>query len=154
MLSPRNILLASHGTVGAKAAEELALGLCQTDTMLHHLIVIPDLWRGMMGDDWLNNASTRDTYGKYVETQIGREIEQHRKIFEQAISARGISFQTKVALGKPDQCLLEYAAECKADLVVIGSPRPLGISGLRSRMTLEKLVRALSTPLLIAPYPR
>jgi nucleotide-binding universal stress UspA family protein len=154
MLNPRSILLASHGTIGAKAAEKIALDLCRDDTMLHHLIVVPDFWRGMMGDDWLNNASTRDTYGRYVESQIGREIEQHRMEFEQELRARGISFQTRVTLGKPEQCLTEYAAECKADLVVIGSPRPPGIPGLRSRMTLEKLVRALSAPLLIAPYPR
>ncbi|MEK6593625.1 MAG: universal stress protein [Pseudomonadota bacterium] len=154
MLSPRSILLASHGTIGAQAAEKIALGLCQSDTVLHHLIVVPDLWRGMMGDDWLNNASTRDTYGKYVEAQLGREIEQHRAVLEREISARGIIFQTRVVLGKPGQCLIEYAAESKADLVVIGSPRPPGISGLRSRMPLEKLARALTVPLLIAPYPK
>lgn len=154
MLKPQNILLASHGSIGAQAAEKIALSLCQSDTVLHHLIVVPDLWGGMMGDDWLNNASTRDTYGKYLEAQLGREIEQHRARLEQEIMARGIRFQTRVVLGKPEQCLIEYAAESKADLIVIGSPRPPGISGLRSRMRLEKLARALTVPLLIAPYPK
>jgi nucleotide-binding universal stress UspA family protein len=154
MLKTKNMLLASHGTVGAQAAERLAFDLCQPDTVLHHLIVIPDLWRGMMGDDWLNNASTRDTYGKYVEAQLGREIEQHRALLEREIKARGISFQTRVVLGKPEQCLIDYAAECSADLVVIGSPRPRGLPGLRSRMPMEKLLRALTAPLLIAPHPR
>ncbi len=154
MLKPQHILLASHGTLGAQAAEKLALELCQPDTVLHHLIVVPDLWGGMMGDDWLNNASTRDTYGQYVEAQIGREIDQHRAVLEQEIKSRGIRFQTKIVLGQPEQCLIEYAVESKADLVVIGSPRPPELSGLRSRMTLEKLARALSVPLLIAPYPK
>lgn len=154
MLKLKNILLASHGTIGAQAAEKIALDLCQPDTVLHHLIVIPDLWGGMMGDDWLNNASTRDTYGQYVEAQLGREIDQHRAILEQEIKTRGVTFQTKVVLGKPDQCLIDYAIESKADLIVIGSPRPSEISGLRSRMVLETLARALTVPLLIAPYPR
>lgn len=154
MLTPKTILLASHGTTGAQAAEKIALGLCQPDTVLHHLIVVPELWRGMMGDDWLNNASTRDTYGQYVEAQLGREIDQHRALLERDIRARGISFQTRVVLGQPDQCLIDYAVETKAELVVIGSPRPPEISGLRSRMALETLARALTVPLLIAPYPK
>ncbi len=154
MLKPQNILLASHGTTGAQAAEKYALDLCQSGTVLHHLIVVPDLWQGMMGDDWLNNSSTRDTYGRYVEAQLGREIEQHREILEKEIKARGIKFYTKVVLGKPEQCLIEFATEINADLIVIGSPRPAEISGLRSRMRLEELTRSLTVPLLIAPYPK
>jgi nucleotide-binding universal stress UspA family protein len=41
----------------------------------------------------------------------------------------------------------------KPDLVVIGSPRPTGVRGLRSRMQLEALVRGLAVPLLIVPHP-
>jgi 2-isopropylmalate synthase len=41
----------------------------------------------------------------------------------------------------------------KPELVVIGSPRPAGVRGLRSRMQMETLVRALTVPLLIVPYP-
>jgi len=40
-----------------------------------------------------------------------------------------------------------------ARLVVIGSPRPAGQRGLRSRMQLESLVRSLAVPLLIVPHP-
>ena len=58
-----------------------------------------------------------------------------------------------IVLGKPAECLLEAAAMLNPDLVVIGSPRPAGVRGLRSRMQLETLVRGLAVPLLIAPYP-
>lgn len=154
MLTPARLLLASHGTTGARAAEKMALDLCRAGTELFHLIVVPDLWGGMMGDDWLNNASTRAAYGKYVEAQLAREIEQHREMLGQEIKTRGVRCHTKVLLGKPELCLIEHAAEIKPDLVVIGSPRPAGTSGLRSRMQLEKLVRALAVPLLIVPYPK
>ncbi|MFN7085286.1 MAG: universal stress protein [Burkholderiales bacterium] len=154
MFETGNILLASHGTTGARAAEKMALVLCRPGGVLHQLTVVPDLWRGMMGDDWLNNASTRDTYGKYVEAQLGREIEQHRAILEQEAKARGVVLRTKVVVGKPAPCLIEYATQLDTDLVIIGSPRPRGTSGLRSRMQLEMLVQALTVPLLIAPYPR
>ncbi len=56
-------------------------------------------------------------------------------------------------LGNPAETVLAVAAEFGADLVVIGSPRKKGEEGLRSRMELEKLVRGLKCPLLIAPHP-
>ena len=40
------------------------------------------------------------------------------------------------------------------DLVVMGAPRPKGVSGLRSRMSTDTVKRSLSTPLMIAPYPK
>jgi hypothetical protein len=45
-MNPKNILCASHGTDGARAAEAAALELCGTGTALHHLIVVPDFWKG------------------------------------------------------------------------------------------------------------
>jgi nucleotide-binding universal stress UspA family protein len=56
-------------------------------------------------------------------------------------------------VGKPAQCLLEFASEVQPDVVVIGSPRPAGTEGLRSRMQIEQLVAGLSASLLIVPYP-
>jgi hypothetical protein len=35
--------------------------------------------------------------------------------------------------------------------VVIGAPRPKGVSGLRSRLRLEPLLGTLRVPLLVAP---
>jgi nucleotide-binding universal stress UspA family protein len=149
-----HIVLASHGTPGAQAAEQVALGLLARGARLSQLVVVPDLWKGMMGDDWLNNASTRDVFGRHVERQLEREIaEQVARVRAQA-DARGLRYEVRTELGKPAQCLIEFAAGLRPDLVVIGSPRPRGVRGIRSRMDLEALVRALAAPLLIAPYPR
>lgn len=149
-----HIVLASHGTPGAQAAEQAALGLLARGARLSQLVVVPDLWKGMMGDDWLNNASTRDAFGRHVERQLEREIaEQVARVRAQA-EARGLRYAVRTELGKPAQCLIAFAAGLRADLVVIGSPRPRGVRGIRSRMDLEALVRALAAPLLIAPYPR
>ncbi|HWI14063.1 MAG TPA: universal stress protein [Burkholderiales bacterium] len=154
MLDVRRILLASHGTAGALAADEAALGLCGgAGASLFHLTIVPDLWRGMMGDDWLNNAATRDVYCKHVESELGREIEAHRQALEPRAASHGVSYRSRVMLGKPAECLLAYAAEVSPDMVVIGSPRPRGTAGLRSRMDVEKLVAGLCVPLLIVPYP-
>jgi len=120
---------------------------------LSQLVVVPDFWKGMMGDDWLNNASTRDAYGRHVEQQLEREIEVEVARVRESAAALGLRYERRVVLGKPAECLLEAAAMLKPDLVVIGSPRPPRAHGLRSRMQLETLVRALAVPLLIVPYP-
>jgi hypothetical protein len=69
----QRVLVASHGTDGARAAETLALASCAPGATLHHLYVVPDLWRGMMGDDWLNNVRTRIRFGDYLEGELASE---------------------------------------------------------------------------------
>lgn len=153
MLQPQRILLASHGTPGARAAESIALALAMPGATLFHLTVVPDFWRGMMGDDWLNNVATREAYCSHIETELGREIERHREDLEPRVLATGARYTARIVLGKPADCLLAYAAESDPQLVVIGSPRRRGMPGLRSRMQVEGLVRGLAAPLLVAPYP-
>ena len=147
------VLIASHGTPGARAAERAALELAAPAAAIFHLVVVPDFWKGMMGDDWLNNASTRAAYGRHVESQLAREIEQHRLSLERDIRASGRHYEIKVVIGKPDEALPDYAAEILPELVVIGAPRPKGTPGLRSRMRVEKLAGALGAPLLVVPHP-
>ncbi len=149
----KNILLSSHGTEGAQAAERMAIELSSQQTTLHHLIVVPDLWKGMMGDDWLNNGVSRDRYARYLESELGREVEEHCERVQSRAEEKGIGYRKSVLLGKPNDCLLNSCRESDYDLVVMGSPRPKGKSGIRSRMLLEPLVRALPVPLLIVPYP-
>ena len=149
-----HILIASHGTQGAQAAEQAALAWCGAGGRLSHLVVVPDLWLGMQGDDWLNNASTRDTYGKYVESELQREIDVHVGRLRAQAAAAGIAYEFRVMLGKPTECLRAYSSETKPALIIIGAPRPKGQPGLRSRMHPEEVVAALTAPLLVIPYPR
>jgi nucleotide-binding universal stress UspA family protein len=154
MFAAERILLASHGTPGARAAERAAIDMAASAATIFHLVVIPDFWKGMMGDDWLNNASTRATYGRHVESQLAREIEENRHVLEQEVVACGRHYEFRVALGKPDQVLLEYAAEVRPDLVVIGSPRPRGVPGLRSSMRIATLAGALDAAIVVIPRSR
>jgi nucleotide-binding universal stress UspA family protein len=131
----------------------MALALAARGGRLSQLVVVPDFWKGMMGDDWLNNASTRDAYGRHVEQQLEREIEVEVARVRARAAEIGLRYERRVVLGKPAECLIESAAMLKPDLVVIGFPRPAGVRGLRSRMQLETLVRGLAVPLLIVPHP-
>ena len=154
MMRISTLLLASHGTEGAKAAEKMAMSLCDQGGRIHQLIVVPDLWKGMMGDDWLNNGITRDRFGRYLENELGREVDENLERVQNYAQAAGFSYSWKVVNGEPDQCLLhECAKGIHYDLVVMGSPRPKGTPGLRSRMATDLLVQSLRTPLLIVPFP-
>ncbi|MDA8260175.1 MAG: universal stress protein [Betaproteobacteria bacterium] len=154
MKTPLKLLLCHHGTRGALAAETLAyeLALPGTTTLVHCLVV-PELWAGMQGDDWLNNASTRDAFGNYLEGMLEGDARRELAAVAARCKERGVAHESVMRLGNPAETVLAVASEIGADLVVIGSPRRKDEEGLRSRMELETLVRGLQCPLLIAPHP-
>jgi nucleotide-binding universal stress UspA family protein len=152
MISARTILLASHGTVGARAAEKAAFEACSGGGQIHHLVVIPDFWKGMLGDDWLNNAAVHIRFGRYVENELQREIAEYVKTVEAEAKRRGLAYSCEILLGKPAESLAAVAAAGEYDLIVVGAPRPKDAPGLRSRLALEHLVRSIKVPLLIVPH--
>ena len=152
-MTPARILLASHGTAGARAAEEVVLSLCAPGGTIYHLEVVPDFWKGMRGDDWLNNAITQQRFGDYVESQLERELAEHAELLGRQVLGRGLAYENLSVLGKPAECLLELESREVFDLVVAGSPRPKGVPGYRSRMKMETLMRGLRAPLLVVPHP-
>lgn len=153
MNNANNILLSSHGTLGAQAAERMAFTVCHDHSKLVHLLVVPEFWKHMMGDDWLNNGITRDRYARYLETELGRELDQHIDRVREQAQARGIDYSSEIVIGEPDQCLSRYCKQDRFDLVIVGSPRPKGEPGLKSRMTTKKALKSVDIPLLVAPYP-
>ena len=151
MLNSKTLLLAHHGTDGALLAESLAFDIAVPEqTLVVHLLVVPDLWAGMQGDDWLLSASTRDDFGRYVEGILEANMAEQLRVLEARCVERHIHYKSVARYGDPTDCLLETAAQEQATLVVIGPPRPKGVTGLRSRMDLEQLARKLAIPLLIA----
>jgi nucleotide-binding universal stress UspA family protein len=154
MKPPLKLLLCHHGTPGAQAAAEFALNLALPGTTtLVHCLVVPELWAGMQGDDWLNNASTRDAFGSYVENMLEQDAKRELACVKAKCQERGIAYESVMRLGDPAETALAVAAKVGADLIVIGPPRRKGEEGLRSRMDLEKLVRGLRCPLMVAPRP-
>jgi nucleotide-binding universal stress UspA family protein len=150
----KKILLASHGTDGARAAEKAALALAVKGGTIHHLVVVPDFWKGMQGDDWLNNASTRDIFKNYVESELEGEVMRDVKRVSQAAAKRGAKYRSHIVLGKPSEQLVQACARLKPQIVVTGSPRPKTAKGLRSRMLTDDVLREVDVPLFVAPYPR
>ena len=148
---PATLLLCHHGTAGAAAAEALALAVAVPgQTTVVHCLVVPELWAGMQGDDWLNNASTRDAFGDYVENLLENDAKRELAGVETRCRERGINWRGIVRYGEPVDVVLAVAGEVAPNLVVIGPPRRKGEEGLRSRLDLAPLLRGLPCPLLIA----
>lgn len=152
MNTHKTILLASHGSEGARAAERAALALAQGGAV-HQLVVVPDLWQGMTGDDWLNNGVTRDRFTDYLENTLEAEVMANVRQTRDMMQDAGVEYSFEIRTGKPEQVLLDAANAGGYDLVMMGSPRPKGKGGLRSRMKLEPLANGLSVALMIVPYP-
>ncbi|MBA3902895.1 MAG: hypothetical protein C0522_04345 [Rhodocyclaceae bacterium] len=151
MHAPSTLLLCHHGTEGAALAEQLACEMARPGhTTIVHCLVVPELWAGMQGDDWLNNASTRDTFAHYVEQLLEKDAKRELAAVEARCAGRGLAYKAVVRFGDPAECAVAVAAEEKAELAVIGPPRPKGVLGLRSRMDLERLARGLACPLMVA----
>lgn len=153
MKPPKRILLASHGTPGGMAAEQTAVAQAGAGALLHHLVVVPDFWKGMQGDDWLNNASTRDVFAKYVESQLEQEVRENMERVRKAAVKRKLRYRSEVIVGNPAECLLASARRIRPELIVIGGLRPKRKTGYRSRMLNDKILRELKVPLLVVPYP-
>ena len=153
MNSENNVLLASHGTKGAIAAELAALDICKKGDRLHHLLVVPTLWQGMTGDDWLNNGVTRNRFRRYLESEITKEVEETVNRVKQLAEQQEVDYVQQVVVGEPDDCLLSTSDENKFDVIVMGSPRPKGEPGLRSRMATKKVTRTLSANIKMVPFP-
>ncbi len=151
-MTDKIILLASHGTQSARAAESTALEIAKSDgSKIVHLYVIPDFWRGMRGDDWLNNAVTQKRFGDYIEDELESEARKEiDRLKEQADKAE-VKIETRAMFGKPVDSLISLADEIAPYRIIIGTPRPKGEDGYNSRMKLEPLVRSLKAPLIIVP---
>lgn len=153
-LQINQIILASHGTNGARAAETAAIDLAaENGASLHQLFVVPDFWKGMMGDDWLNNAVTQIRFGNYVENQLAKEAAVEIDRVAEMAAEKSIPYSCEIQLGKPADCLIEECNKGNFDIAIIGSPRPKGTPGYRSRMVLEKLARGLDRQFIIIPHP-
>ena len=154
MQDVKSILLASHGSAGACAAEQRALEYCSVGVKVLHLVVVPEFWEGMTGDDWLNNGAVRNTFRRYVESELEKEVQENLERVKDAVETTGASYQYVLRQGEPDRCLLEVAAETDADRVILGGLRPKKVTGLKSRMLTDKVIRELDVAMEIMPWPQ
>lgn len=149
-----SVLLASHGSEGARAAEDAVLATLAAGARLHHLLIVPEFWQHMSGDGWRINASTENIFCDYLEDQIERETMAELRRVHGLAKARGISYSAASRFGPLAASLIDEANAGRFDAIVMGAPRPRRMQGLRSRMDMPALLRSLRVPLIVVPHPR
>lgn len=149
----QRILLASHGSIGARAAEQAVLTRLNPGDELYHLLVVPDAWDAMPGENGQDHSTAYPIIGGAIEAQMEAEAGDTFARMGEAARQLGVVYETRLIYGKPVYTLLETVAEISPDYVIAGSARPKHIDGLHSKMITESLMRSMVIPLLIIPYP-
>jgi len=155
-----SLLLCTHGTAGARQAEQLVFAELwpkNPDLQVTVLTIIDQDWQAMTGDDWLNSSKTHTTFLDHVERQMQEENEEDwQRIKKTYPAAARATFAG--AVGHIEKTIAEEAKKRRCDLIVIGpyreSRRLFNLKmekGLRARIDTAKLHPILPCPLLIAP---
>ena len=91
-------------------------------------------------------------FRRYVEGQLQQEVEEHQARVSDAAKTKDLKYTAEVVVGEPEETLISTSQKEKFDLLVMGSPRPKGKTGLRSRMLTDS-TRSLPITTVIVPYP-
>lgn len=146
-------LLASHGSVGAIAAEQAALRCCQFGEQLDHLYVIPSWWEGMTGDDWLNNGVSRNRFRNYLSEQLWQESQQVIQRMRHLCEKQAIQYSSLLKVGYTDKALQQVALQTDYKKIFIGDHRPKHTDGLYDYMLTASVRKQFATRLNIISHP-
>lgn len=144
----KRILIATHGTEGAKKAESYAIGLArQSGAELHGLYVIHKDWSSLVGIEWLHSSERRMEFYRYAESQFNIRAEEVLKAF--AERAKEIKVATSVKVGNPAVVIAEEAMERHADIIVVGGNSDVRSEEYKARISLKKLMKLVPCPVLV-----
>jgi len=133
------ILCPVDGSPGSDAAVEHACGIAElADARLHALFVVDETVTGV--DAW-------DVVVEHEEKRGERALDA----VAEAGAERGLSVERHLRRGRPDEEILDAAAEYDADLVVMGTHGRTGVGRfLAAGSVAERVVRHSDVPVLTA----
>lgn len=143
------MLVATHGTEGAKKAESCVIGLAREfGSELHCLYVIHKGWSSLVGIEWLHPSRTRMEFYKYAETVFIRSADE---VLEALMKhSTGIEVTTSIRVGEPAEVIADEAIDKGVDLIVIGSSSNKRSEEYKAKVSLKKLVKLAPCPVLVA----
>ena len=149
----KHILLCTHGTPGARQAEDFVfnhLGPGLAPARITVLTVVNQDWSVMTGDDWLNASATRNAFRRHVDRQLAAEIAADwQRIRTTYPPARTAGF--KRIFGPVEATFAEAAQALGCDLIVIGPYQQKQGRGFKARLRNKVLHPLLNVPLMVAP---
>jgi nucleotide-binding universal stress UspA family protein len=145
----KKILVATHGTEGAKNAESYAINLAREfGAELHGLYVIHKGWSSLVGIEWLHPSSTRMEFYKYAEAEFIRRAEEVLDALRE--HSTGIEITTSIRVSEPAEAIAEEARDRGGDLIVIGNGSNRRSEEYKAKVSLKKLVKLAPCPVLVA----
>ncbi len=146
----KRILVATHGTEGAKKAERLALELAsQNNAELFVLYVINSNWSSITGIEWLNASHTRMEFYKHLEEDIYQKAEQTLKDINMMALENQIKINNIISVGIPEKVICNECEKNQIQLLVLGRK----IKGKRAdyiyTLQFKKIKDSISCPILI-----
>ncbi len=146
----KRILLATHGTPGARKAETLAENWArQSGAELAVISIFNDDWKHMTGDDWLNTSTARMQFASYVEDQVNSEMDALEQRLREQFDGLELRFLRRSGVIENQLC--KAAEEIGADIVVMGAYQKKQAPGFKARFENRQLHPQLPCPLLVAP---
>ncbi|WP_264982384.1 universal stress protein [Pseudodesulfovibrio portus] len=146
----KHILLATHGTPGARKAERLARQWADAyGAKVTVLSIINEAWGDMTCDDWLNTSTTRNNFGSYVAGEIAKEIDAVWNRVRTDFEGVDIDFLSKG--GKLEEVLAEAAEKTGADVAIMGTWQKVQAPGFKDRFENKRLHPQMPCPLVVAP---
>ncbi len=145
----KRILIATHGTQGAKKAEAYAIGLArELGAEIHGLYVIHKDWGSLVGIEWLHSSEKRMEFYRYAESEFYLRAEEVLKAFGE--HAKGIEVTTAIRVGEPAEVIAEEAKDIEADLIVIGGESKERSEEYKAKVPMKKLIKIAPCPILVA----
>jgi len=139
----KKILVATHGTAGAVAAEQYALDLARTlDAGLHALYVIHEGWGSLVGIEWLHSSETRMDFYRYAESELFRMADAALEDFVRRAAACGLNVTTSVRVGDPGEAIVSESRERGSDLIVLGEAGGKRSEEYKAKISMNKLLKS------------
>ncbi|WP_319467335.1 universal stress protein [uncultured Pseudodesulfovibrio sp.] len=146
----KHILLATHGTPGARKAEALARQWADNyGAKVTVLSIINEAWGDMTCDDWLNTSTTRNRFGKYVAGEIASEIQAVWDRVKNDFNELETDFITES--GTLDSALVSAVGKVNPDVVIMGAWQKVQAPGFKDRFQNKVLHPQIQCPLVVAP---
>ncbi len=146
----RRIVVPYDGSEPSRHALKHAVQLAKSDvsesevTILHvveKILLPPSLSHEMIRSPKSGELIDRDTVLKEVYHNLRQRAHAMLEDAIQSVKSRHVNLRSKVMYGSPSECVIEFAKDYKADLIVIGN---IGLSGIARLKALGSVSRSVS----------
>lgn len=145
-----NVLLVVDGSTSVTKLIPLVNKVAGTKTSLTVIYVLDAGWVQILGDEWLSNSSTRQSFFQYMEKSRAQEAQA---VLDELTTHLVNSVQQckgQVVEGEPNKVLIATIKEQGPfDLVVLPHPSSAKANGIK--LALDRLCKKITCPVLIGP---